>query len=35
MFCLKIDGATKEEWDKMEIEIRNSESLRKYFKIKE
>lgn len=34
IFCLKIDGTTKEEWEQMEFEIRSDKTLSNFFKIK-
>jgi len=35
IFCLKIDGMSKDEWDEQEKLIRCSETLRKFFKLKQ
>ena len=34
IFCLKIDGMSKSEWDEQEKLIRSSETFRKFFKLK-
>lgn len=33
-YCTKIDGMTKEEWEEMEMEIRNDTTLSNFFKLK-